>query len=229
MLGVLSAPCLSSNDMAKPSHIFSFVAAGVLLLVAVATAPFFLITLLVAINAVNPLQTVTILSVRVANRSGQDLLITPVGTMGRGRLGPDKMGTKHVLSQFLRKWPAIPKMVHKELPLGDGAERVITYDAEKVVFTDVVLCTHAGKRAQVQVSRYEGNRWVTSSTNDVFILEASSLSSPVDPQTAEAVRREARLDWFAVAALVPPPLCLISLGAAVYLILRVRNETSGTI
>jgi hypothetical protein len=139
------------------------------------------------------------------------------------------MGTKHVLSQFLLEWPAIPKMVQKELPLEDGAERVITYDAESVEFTDLVLSTRAGKRAQVQVSRYEGNRWIANSTNHVFILEASSLSGSLDPQTAAAVSREPRRDWFLVAALVPPPLCLVSLGAAVLLILRVRRATHATI
>jgi hypothetical protein len=139
------------------------------------------------------------------------------------------MGTKHVLSQFLFQCPAIPNIVQKELPLENGAERVITYDAENVEFTDLVLSTRAGKRAQVQVSRYEGSRWVASSTNHLFILEASSLTGSLDPQTAEAVSRESRRNWFLVAALVPPPLCLASLGAAVLLILRVRKATHATI
>ena len=209
--------------MTKCWSILRMLTAVVLIVLAVVFGLSSLFTVLLLLNSVNPLQTVTVRSVRVVNESGDHLLITPVGTLGRGHVGPDKMGHKHVLSQFLFEWPALPSIAVKELPLGDGDQRVITYDDEVLHFTDLVLCDSSGKHSRIEVSRYESNRWVLNSSNNLVAVTASTSQLPVDSRTMDAVVSEPRRDWTLIGALAAPPFFLVSATGGL-LLLRGRKK-----
>jgi len=100
----------------------------------IATAPFLLITglwCLFLFNTVNPMQAAFISEFKIENRTRVPIRVTPVGTRNDG--------SKHVLPQFSRIFPAIPASDSRDLQIDAGKIRSIYYDWDDINFSEIAI------------------------------------------------------------------------------------------
>jgi hypothetical protein len=147
------------------------------------------------VGTVNPFLLCTVCTVTLNNQSGEDLWITPVGTMGRGHIGPNLMGVKQVLSQLRWEVPALPSKEYKDLPLGNGEQRRIIYDGELLHFTDLLLRRRSAEVSTMSVAHYDGRHWTLNLTNGEVLIRPADLSHIVQPDIADAVDRAVDGNW----------------------------------
>jgi hypothetical protein len=103
-----------------------------LLFAAIATLPCACFPALFAFNLVNPMQQVFLMEFDVENRSGERVLVTPVGSVGdRGhRVHPPL---------FARLMPALPSPRISQFSLETGETRRFIYDWDDVILAEILV------------------------------------------------------------------------------------------
>jgi hypothetical protein len=135
--------------MTRPATKRRFVSACAWLSLVLA-APAAAFAILVALNSVNPLQTIFMTTVVVQNMSGERLQFWVAGRHESGHL--------RLLPLFATAFPAIPSFRSGGFQLADGASKRIIYDSDDIALDVVVVQRRGGELRVVDAVPENGRR-----------------------------------------------------------------------
>ncbi len=151
----------------------------------IAVAPLVLLCSLLLLNSVNPMQLAFITSFQVENQSGQDVRITPIGTVGA-------KGRKARLPVFVSVIPALPAIKTGNFYLKDGETLNIKYDWDDINFSEIAIESDDGQFFQLVIDpNPTDNRYHPPKSKHFKIPPLDSLSS-IQPNIREATVRQSR-------------------------------------
>lgn len=158
-----------------------------LLISIIITSPFMALACLILINSVNPMQLAFLTSFKVENRSGEDVRITPIGTIGA-------KGRKAQLPVFAFAFPAIPAIKTGDFHLKNGDTLKVLYDWDDINFSEIAIESKRGQFYQLTIdSDPTENRYHSPETKH-FIIPTLDTLPTIQPKVHEAATQRGR-DW----------------------------------
>lgn len=178
---------------------------NILLVCIIITSPFVALCCLALLNSVNPMQFAFITSFTVKNQSGQDIWITPIGTIG-------EEGKKARLPIFITAIPAFPAIKTGRFQLKDGDAREIWYNWDDINFSEVAIESKDGQFYQFIVDpKPTENRYHAPKSRD-FLIPVLEMLPPIQSIVFEAATQRSRR-W------IPP---LLTFGSVALLLMYWR-------
>ncbi len=104
----------------------------ILLISIIALTPFMVLSVLLLINVVNPMQMMFLTRFTVENQCGQTIWVTPIGTVGEA-------GRKYQLPIYYYSCPALPSVKTGEFRIPAGSKKEIIYDFDDINFSELVI------------------------------------------------------------------------------------------
>jgi len=148
------------------------------LLVAGALLPLTLISLIVLLNAVNPMALGFITGYVISNRTAEPILVAPVGTL-------DERGRRGLLGNFPFPFPAMPGLRIKDIAVAPGGRRIMYYDWDDIQFSEIVVRDSTGTWQIVVNAEPTKNQFRAVAVMD-FAVTPETPRIPVAPAVLEA-------------------------------------------
>lgn len=160
----------------------------VLLLIGIiTTTPFILLGAMFLFNMINPMQLTFLTSFKVQNQSGQDVWITPIGTVGA-------RGKKARLPVYSFPLPAIPAIKTGSFHLKDDQTIKIIYDWDDINFSEIAVESENRNFFQFTVDpKPTENRYHPLKTRQFIIPKIEELES-IKSDVHNAATRKGR-EW----------------------------------
>jgi hypothetical protein len=108
-----------------------------MLALAIATLPLLLLTLLFALNVVNPLARLFLTSFEIVNETEELLSVTPIGAVG-------SVGARHPLPISLSRSYYLMGLKTAEFSIPPGSSRIFTYDWDDIQFSEILIRREEG-------------------------------------------------------------------------------------
>jgi hypothetical protein len=165
--------------------------------------PLFGLTLLFAINMLNPLARVFLVPFEVVNSTDENLVITPIGAQG-----PD--GERRTLPISSSSWLYLLSSQRTEFSLPAGATLSLTYDCDDVQFTEIVCRRPDGSHVVLPTGLHPTEGQYRAPPVSRFEFADLTALQPATGQHMAAVRARSRKikPYYILAGLgILSPLC----------------------
>jgi hypothetical protein len=158
----------------------------ILLICIIVTSPFAALCCMALLNCINPMQLAFLTSFKVENQSGQDIWVTPIGTIGAE-------GRKSRLPIFITVIPAFHAIKTGRFHLKDGETLKIKYDWDDINFSEIAVEAKGGQFYQSIVDpKPTENRYHPPRSRHFIIPELETLPS-IQPTVLEATNQPDRM------------------------------------
>jgi hypothetical protein len=154
---------------------------------------------LVLINSINPMLQMFLFEFDLTNASDETLWITPVGAVG-------KQGYRHVLPQFMLRFPAFARFKEGDHRLAAGETRRIIYDWDDINFSEIAVRNERGDWRQLVTDSNPTAGQYRPPAEDAYVIESFAALDPIHDRVLEAAVAERycfRLLLLLLAGLVP--------------------------
>jgi hypothetical protein len=112
----------------------------------IVTSPLLALSVLAALNTVNPMVLAFQYRFEVLNHAGEDIWVTPLGAVG-------PLGHRYVLPQYFSQLPAIPAWRQGEFKVAPDQSLTIIYDWDDISFSELLIRDRHGKFREFVIDR----------------------------------------------------------------------------
>jgi hypothetical protein len=152
---------------------------NILLICIIVSGPFVALSCLILMNSVNPMQLAFLTSFKVENQSGQDVRITPIGSVGAN-------GRKKHLPIYMTAFPAFPAVKTGKFHLKNGQTIKIRYDWDDINFSEIAIASKHDQFYQLVIdSNPTENQYHPPQTKH-FVIPALETLPSMQPNVYEA-------------------------------------------
>jgi hypothetical protein len=106
------------------------------------TSPFLLLAIILILGTINPMASMFMCTIRIENRSGETVHVTPIGT----HIG---LRYRAVLDQYAVKMPPIPVFKQGNFILRPNESTIIDYNCDDVRLSEILVRTDDGTYKQI--------------------------------------------------------------------------------
>lgn len=161
-------------------------------------------------NTINPMQLAFITDFTVENRTGRELSVTPIGTVGQ-------QGRRRSLPLTRWKAPWWPASQYADIPVPADEKVTLFYDWDDINFSELVVATEDGTLRQLVVnSNPTARQYVIPEVTD-FVIDDVNRLEEVNPAVLAACQkaREPRQSGL-------PSLLILAVPAITFTLLLAR-------
>jgi len=115
------------------------------------TSPFLLLAIILILGTINPMSSMFMCTIRIENRSGETVHVTPIGT---------HIAIKEyraVLDQYAVTMPPIPVIRQGDFILRPNESKIIDYDCDDVRLSEILVKTDDGTYKQISTQNNKVN------------------------------------------------------------------------
>ena len=117
----------------------------------VITSPLLVLAIIFMLGTMNPMVSMFMCTIKIVNRSGETVHVTPIGT----HIGIKE--SRDVLDQYAIKMPPIPVFKQGNFILRPNESKIIDYNCDDVRLSEILVRTNDGSYKQISSQNYKVN------------------------------------------------------------------------